>query len=477
MAQVRGTCPLAFSPDGTRILYGSDARTLELQDIKGARSVPLKGHSGLIYSAAFSRDGSRVVSASADGTARIWDARQGRPVAVLRHNEEVRDAAFSPDGTLIATAGAEATVRIWEAATRKLVTTLLNTYGNSVAFTPDGKRVLAGSEGQIVRAWEVVHYNGNIWKHTDKRIVSIAAGVRGVAAGFEDGTLETWDALSGETTGSWQGHQAAVRAIAISVDGSRIVSASDDRTAQVWDSISHSPLASFTRHRGAVLAVGFSPDGSRVVSGSEDGTARIWLAATGDEMAAAAVGEPVSSVAFSPDGGAVVFGSGDPARFAVRDPSVRLWRAGSGAAPMSFGARSEFSGVRVAAFPSGSLAPPIPVAFSPDGRRVLAGFRTYDHIRIYPAGDTANILATLNCERGLISFLASPDGSRIVAGTSRGMLQIFDPENQESLLTLPVGEREPVEALLFTLGGNRLLALTSAGVRAWDSASPRAVVK
>jgi serine/threonine protein kinase/WD40 repeat protein len=358
-----------------------------------------------------------------------------------------------------------------------LFATLLNTYGNSVAFTPDGKRVLAGSEGQTVRVWEVFHYDGNIWKHTGKRIVSMAAAARRVAAGFEDGTLETWDALSGETIASWQGHQAAVRAIAITVDGSLIVSASDDRTAQVWESGSHMPLAGFRRHTGAVLAIGFSPDGSRVVSGSEDGTARIWLAATGAEVAAATVGEPVSSIAFSPDGDAVVFGSGDPAQSAVRDPSVRLWRAASGAAPMSFGARSEFSGVRAAAFPSGSLAPPIPVAFSPDGRRVLAGFRTYDQIRIYPAGDAANILVTLNCEGGLISFLASPDGSRIVAGTSRGMLQIFDPENRESLLTLPVGEREPVEALLFTLAGNRLLALTSAGVRAWDSASPHAVVK
>ncbi len=65
----------------------------------------------------------------------------------------------------------------------------------------------------------------------------------------------------------------------------------------------------------------------------------------------------------------------------------------------------------------------------------------------------------------------SPDGSRIVTA-SRNTLQIWDSGHDEALLTLSAAE--PVEALAFSLDGKRLLALTSAGVRAWDSGPPSA---
>ena len=88
---------------------------------------------------------------------------------------------------------------------------------------------------------------------------------------------------------------------------------------------------------------------------------------------------------------------------------------------------------------------------------------------------TGRILATLECNPGLSSFAVSPDGARIVAGSSRGTLQIWDAVNYERLLDLTT--IEPVEALVFSLDGNRLLALTSAGIRAWDSRTPDGLVR
>ncbi len=472
LARMQGNCPLAFNPDGHRILCGAQDATLAIKDLKLAGPVSLEGHSRLVYSAAFSRDGSRLVSASADGTARVWDAQNGALLAILHHNEEVRDAAFSPDGRWIATAGSEATIRVWEAASGELATTLLNTYGNSVAFTPDGKRIVAGSETQTVRAWEAVHYRGNIWRQADKRFGSIAASARRVAAGFADGTLEVWDALSGATVASWRGHQGAVRSVALSPDGTRLLSGSDDWTAYLWDAISGAPLAEFRGHGGAVLSVALSPDGSRIVTGAEDGTARLWVARPGSEIASVRIGQPVSSALFSPDGSAVLLGSGEPARLAVQDPVVQLWKPVSGASPVAFRARSEDLGRRAPAFRGGSQAPPIPVAFSPDGQRILAAFGFYDQIRVYPIAETGSILANLRCERGLTSFVVSPDGSRIVAGTSGGVVQIWDAENHDPLLKLTTRDRDPVEAVAFTLDGSRLLALTRGGVRAWDSQPP-----
>ena len=41
----------------------------------------LRGHSGAVHSVAFSPDGTRVVSGSEDETAKIWDAATGALVS------------------------------------------------------------------------------------------------------------------------------------------------------------------------------------------------------------------------------------------------------------------------------------------------------------------------------------------------------------------------------------------------------------
>jgi len=64
----------------------------------------LKGYESDVYSAGFSPDGRRVVTGSNDRTARIWDAASGGTIAVPNPRQgPVRAAAFSPDGRRIVT--------------------------------------------------------------------------------------------------------------------------------------------------------------------------------------------------------------------------------------------------------------------------------------------------------------------------------------------------------------------------------------
>ena len=66
---------VAFSPDGKRIVSGSQDNTLRLWDGVTGKPVgeALKGHSGWVQSVAFSPDGKRIVSGSDDDTLRLWN--------------------------------------------------------------------------------------------------------------------------------------------------------------------------------------------------------------------------------------------------------------------------------------------------------------------------------------------------------------------------------------------------------------------
>ena len=93
-----------FSPDGTRIMSGSDDTTLRLWDaVSGAHLNTLKGHSNFITSVAFSPDGARIVSGSdSDETLQLWDAVSGAHLNTLKgHSDWITSVRFSPDGTRI----------------------------------------------------------------------------------------------------------------------------------------------------------------------------------------------------------------------------------------------------------------------------------------------------------------------------------------------------------------------------------------
>ncbi|KAH7323323.1 quinon protein alcohol dehydrogenase-like superfamily [Rhizoctonia solani] len=69
---------VGFSPDGTRIVSGSEDRTIHIWDLRMGTSIsgPLRGHTERITSVAYSPDSIYVVSTSNDATIRIWDTRE-----------------------------------------------------------------------------------------------------------------------------------------------------------------------------------------------------------------------------------------------------------------------------------------------------------------------------------------------------------------------------------------------------------------
>ncbi len=111
---------VAFSPDGRRIVSGSDDNGLRLWDASSGKQLgpPLQGHTDWVRSVAFSPDGRRIVSGSDDNSLRLWDASSGKQIGppLQGHTSSVRSVAFSPDGRRIVSGSGDKTLRLWDAS-------------------------------------------------------------------------------------------------------------------------------------------------------------------------------------------------------------------------------------------------------------------------------------------------------------------------------------------------------------------------
>ncbi|MBA2306551.1 WD40 repeat domain-containing protein [Candidatus Dependentiae bacterium] len=104
----------------------------------------LKGHTDTINARAFSPDGKKIITGSQDKTAKIWDVESGKELKTLKgHTNWVTSVAFSPDGKSVATGSFDKTAKIWDAETgQELQTTPKHDwFVKFVSFSPNGKKL------------------------------------------------------------------------------------------------------------------------------------------------------------------------------------------------------------------------------------------------------------------------------------------------------------------------------------------------
>jgi WD40 repeat protein len=82
---------------------------------EGQETFTLKGHSDPVWSVSFSPDGKRIVSGSEDKTLKVWDALTGLETLTLKgHSGPVSSVSFSPDGKRIVSGSWDKTVKVWD---------------------------------------------------------------------------------------------------------------------------------------------------------------------------------------------------------------------------------------------------------------------------------------------------------------------------------------------------------------------------
>lgn len=107
-----------FSPDGMSILSASSGNdtTVRLWKIDGTPIREFVGHTTRVTSLAFSPDGQRIVTGSEDATARVWDVATGNQLRQFAgHTSSIWSVTFSADGQYVVTGSLDRTIRLWEA--------------------------------------------------------------------------------------------------------------------------------------------------------------------------------------------------------------------------------------------------------------------------------------------------------------------------------------------------------------------------
>jgi len=305
--------PRAFSPDWTRVAtVGDPDRIVVVSEVAlGAKSYRLEGHTARIWSLGFSPDGARIVTGSEDKTAREWDAKTGAELLVIQELGEVHGVQFSPDGTPILTSRSIVhSPALWDAKTGAKIQPFLvrgHTSGNQ--FSPDGTRIVVTT--QIHRASicdvrtgeELLSCFGDSERPYDFQIMSTSFssdGARIVGTCRESrgpGVAKVWDvrpvtgrprsgaasspgepryAPHGKELLTLRGHTNYVNRAVFSPDGTRIVTCSDDRTAKVWDAATGVELLTLRGGSTPIWSVAFSLDSTRIMTESEDGEVRVW---------------------------------------------------------------------------------------------------------------------------------------------------------------------------------------------------------
>ena len=195
---------VAFSPDsrwaltGCGIIDGALGSTLLIWELPLDKYRVLPGHVTGVTSVAFSKDSRWAFSAGSDGTIRTWRIPSGEQAAcVWGHAAGRGRVAFNPERRQALSGGPDGVVRLWDTQGDPPVTFSAGGYVHCLAVTPDGRLAISSSG-------------------THK-------------------ALMVFDLTTGHVLRELFGHSDICHALAVSADGTRLLSGSDDKTAILWD--------------------------------------------------------------------------------------------------------------------------------------------------------------------------------------------------------------------------------------------------
>lgn len=270
------TIHLAFSPDGTTLLVGSENYVARWR-IDGDTPEPidfLVPHIGAPFDVAFAPDGETIAATSSNGVCIVWESNTGAlRFALTNPPQEPSAVMYTPDGDLAVGSFSSAT-QLW-----------------------------LGDSGQLRFATE---NEGDFHYILD---VAVSADNGWIAAALSEGGITILDRETGEIQQTLAGHTGNVNALTFlpRTDITLLASGGEDGLVNLWQ-YDGEEFVLLTTYQDAPISINaLASDGAYLAAGDDDGTIWFYYLETTDDAANAASGsfavnEGVASMAYSPDG-------------------------------------------------------------------------------------------------------------------------------------------------------------------------------
>jgi WD40 repeat protein/tRNA A-37 threonylcarbamoyl transferase component Bud32 len=275
--------------------------------------------------------------------------------------------------------------------------------------------------------------------------------------------------------------------VAFSQDGRWLASRSDDHTIRLWDAATLQEVAVLRGHTDRVNVVEFNPAGDLLASVSSDGTLRLW--GTGHPAGVLRPTGYLTGIFWAPDGRHVAVHD-EPRGFSVWDvrtcqqvaalPGHRQFVTGAfrpGGRQFAHGVDTAVqvwdldSGRDILVLP-GQDSSAMSVAYSPDGRRLAAGFDYPESaVRLWDAA-TGHLIALLKGHRNAVRpVLFSPDGTRLASCSRDQTVRLWDGATGQAVATLR-GHTDVVRDGVFSPDSKRFLSASDdQTLRLWDAST------
>ncbi|XP_061510621.1 cell division cycle protein 20 homolog [Anopheles gambiae] len=251
-------CSLSWIHEGHILAVGTSAGTVELWDCENMKRLRvMNGHSARVGVLAW--NSYVLCSGSRDGTIVNHDVRtRQHNIGVLQgHTQEVCGLKWSPDGKYLASGGNDNLVHVWSSAHGAPHATgeplhVFNQHQAAIralAWCPWQPNVLAsggGTADRTIKFWNVANGQlmnsvdtksqvcGLLFSKTYKELIS--------AHGYVNNQLSIWKYPSMMKQVDLMGHTGRVLQIAMSPDGSTVMSAGADETLRLWNCFAPDPL-------------------------------------------------------------------------------------------------------------------------------------------------------------------------------------------------------------------------------------------
>jgi WD40 repeat protein len=360
---------VAFCPDGESILTARSARipgsdslgstVFQAWSLSTGRAVGQSfQHPGWVRAMALSPDRETLYTVVAAGRAiRRWNMAAGQFVMPdLPHPVSITALAVSSDGRYLLSGGTDRLARLIDLRSSRFLLNLLHRNPvSALAFGPADRSILTASPNDAVRVWAANDRLEHPFAPHEANVRALAVSPDGthVATGCDDRIVRLWLIVDGALVprGELARHDSPIASVTFGPDGNSLATSTHQHVgASIWD-LPSGKLRCALRHPDIVHTVAFSPAGNRVLTAAYGTTVYIWDAGTGQEATPALEhGGLVLAARFSPDGQFVVT--------AGYEGLVRRWDAATGAAHGAPWVHAVGSAVKV-------------IDFSPDGSKIL----------------------------------------------------------------------------------------------------------